>query len=94
MRYNSNDIYDKIYNYLIDRNVAIKFAIITLFLTIKFEFKVVLPDFQQQKNFRNNIINNNKTKKKNNDTQHNTTHTPASLESTCFSDSDASSFAS
>ena len=45
---NSNDIYDKIYNYFIDRNVAIKFAIITLFLTIKFEFKVVLPDFQQQ----------------------------------------------
>ena len=45
-----------IYNYLLDRNVAIKFAIITLFLTIKFEFKVVLPDFQQ-KNFRNNINN-------------------------------------
>ena len=43
MRYNSNDIYDKIYNYLIDRNVAIKLAIITLFLTIKFGFKVVLP---------------------------------------------------
>ena len=33
----------------IDRNVAIKFAIIILFLTITFQFKVVLPaDFHQQ----------------------------------------------